>query len=110
MSMDVAVESDGEDIVLYFSIDAEGVEAQTFGNALISFDGLYRAINGVLNPGLDIEIEFIRSDQGSIRAILRSFKKDTKTLLDHPFSAGEQRSFREAKGADPCLSLCSARC
>jgi hypothetical protein len=85
MSMDVAVRFEGEEIVLYFSIDAQGVEAQTFGNALISFDGLYRAINGVLNPGLEIEIEFIRSDQGSIRAILRSFKKDTKTLLEHPF-------------------------
>lgn len=46
MSMDVAVEFDGEEIVLYFSIDADGVDAQTFGNALISFDGLYRAING----------------------------------------------------------------
>jgi hypothetical protein len=85
MSMDIAVESDGEEIVLYFSIDAEGVDAQIFGNALISFDGLYRAINGVLNPGLEIEIEFIRSDQGSIRAVLRSIKKDTQTLLEHPF-------------------------
>jgi hypothetical protein len=85
MSMDIAVEHDGEEIVLYFSIDAEGVDAQTFGNALISFDRVYRAINGVLNPGLEIEIEFIRSDRGSIRAILRSFKKDSHTLLDHPF-------------------------
>jgi hypothetical protein len=85
MSMDFAVESDGEEIVLYFSIDAEGVDAQTFGNALISFDSLYRAISGVLNPGLEIEVEFIRSDQGSIRAVLRSFKKDTQTLLEHPF-------------------------
>jgi hypothetical protein len=83
--MDIAVESSGEEILLYFQIDAEGVDAQTFGRALISFDALYRAINGVANPGLEIEIEFIRSDQGSIRAILRSFKKDTKTLLDHPF-------------------------
>src|SRR6185437_7075084 len=72
MSMDIAVESDGEEIVLYFNIDADGVDAQTFGNALISFDGLYRAINGVLNPGVEVQIEFIRSDQGSIRAILRS--------------------------------------
>jgi hypothetical protein len=85
MSMDIAVASDGEEIVLYFSINAEGVDAQTFGNALISFDGLYRAINGVLNPGLEIEIEFIRSDQGSIRAVLRSLKKDTQSLLKHPF-------------------------
>ena len=85
MSMEVAVEFEGEEIVLYFSIDADGVDAQTFGNALISFDGLYRSINGVLNPGLDVEIEFIRSDQGSIRAILRSFKKDTRSLLKQPF-------------------------
>src|ERR1700684_1220295 len=85
MSMDVAVESDGEEIVLYFKIDAEGVDAQTFGNALISFDSLYRAINGILNPGVEVEIEFLRSDQGSIRAVLRSFKKDTQSLLDHPF-------------------------
>lgn len=85
MSMDIAVESDGEEIILYFNVNAEGVGAQTFGNALISFDGLYRAINGVLNPGLEIEIEFIRSDQGSIRAVLRSFKKDTQTLLGQPF-------------------------
>jgi hypothetical protein len=85
MSMDVVVESSGEEIVLYFQIDADGVDAQTFGNALVSFDELYRAINGILNPGFEIEIEFIRSDQGSIRAVLRSFKKDTKTLLEHPF-------------------------
>ena len=49
MSMDVAIEFDSEEIVLYFSIDAEGVDAQTFGNALISFDNLYRTINGILN-------------------------------------------------------------
>jgi hypothetical protein len=83
--MDIAIESSGEEIVLYFKIDAEGVDAQTFGNALISFDELYRAINGILNPGVEVEIEFIRSDRGSIRAILRSFKKDTETLLEHPF-------------------------
>ncbi len=83
--MDVAVEFGGEEIVLYFKIDADGVDAQTFGNALIRFDNLYRTINEILNPGLEIEIEFIRSDPGSIRAVLRSFKKDTQNLLKHPF-------------------------
>jgi hypothetical protein len=45
-----------------------------FGNALISFDELYRAIHFIVNPGVEIEIEFIRSDQGSIRAVLKSVK------------------------------------
>lgn len=85
MSMGVAVESDGEEIILHFTIDAEGVDAPTFGNALIAFDGLYRAINGVLNPDVEVEIEFIRSDQGSIQAILRCFRRDTATLLKRPF-------------------------
>jgi len=58
--MDIAIESSDEEIVLYFKIDAEGVDAQTFGNALISFDELYRAINGILNPGVEVEIELIR--------------------------------------------------
>jgi hypothetical protein len=85
MSMDTALaEASGEEIVLYFDIESDGLDAKTFGNALISFDELYRAINGVLNPGVEIEIEFIRSDQGSIRAILKSLKKDSKTLLDSP--------------------------
>jgi len=86
MSTEVALTSDREEIVLYLRIAAEGVDARTFGNALISFDGLYRAIDEILNPGreIEIEIEFIRSDQGSIRALIRSFKKDKQTLVDHP--------------------------
>ena len=47
---------------------------------------LYRAINAVLNPGTEIEIEFIRSDQGSIRATLRSIKKDAESILERPLS------------------------
>lgn len=85
MSMDLVLEASGEEIVLYFEIESEGLDAQTFGNALISFDEIYRAINGILNPGVEVEIEFIRSDQGSIRAILKSLKKDTQTFLDAPF-------------------------
>ena len=86
MSMDVVLEEDGESIVLFFDIESEGLDAQTFGNALISFDELYRSINSILNPGLEVEIEFIRSDQGSVRALLKSIKKDTKTLLDSPLA------------------------
>jgi hypothetical protein len=85
MSIDVSVESGGEEILLYFEISSEGLDAQTFGNALILFDDLYRGISRVLNPGVDVEVEFIRSDHGSIRAILRSLKKDSKTLLGAPF-------------------------
>ena len=84
--MDVVLEESGEEIVLYFEIESEGLGAQTFGNALISFDEIYRAISSIINPGLDIEIEFIRSDQGSIRAILKSIKKDATTLWGAPFA------------------------
>lgn len=82
--MTVLAEYHGEEIILYFDIASDGLDAQTFGNALISFDQLYRAINEVLNPGLEIEVEFIRSDQGSIRAVLKSVKKDAQTLLHSP--------------------------
>jgi hypothetical protein len=85
MSMELVLDTSGEEILLYFDIDSEGLDAQTFGNALLSFDELYRAINGILNPGVEVQIDFIRSDRGSIRAILRSFKRDTQTFLDHPF-------------------------
>lgn len=86
MSMEFVAESGGqEEIILHFTIDADGVDAPTFGNALIAFDGLYRAISGVLNPGLEVEIEFIRSDQGSIQAVLRCFRSDTASLLKRPF-------------------------
>src|SRR4051812_39255203 len=85
MSMDLVLDASGEEIILYFDIESEGLDAQTFGNALILFDELYRSINAILNPGVEIEIEFIRSDRGSIRAVLKSLKKDTKTLLDAPF-------------------------
>jgi hypothetical protein len=84
--MDVTLMDTGEEIVLYFDIHSEGIDAQTFGNALISFDQLYRAISGIINPGIEVEIEFIRSDKGSIRAVLKSLKKDAKTLLDAPFA------------------------
>src|ERR1700730_15151533 len=86
MTMDIVIDARGEEIVLYFEIGSEGLDAQTFGNALISFDELYHAINSIINPGVDVEIEFIRSDQGSIRAVLKSIKKDTKTLLGAPFA------------------------
>jgi hypothetical protein len=87
MSIDYDLETPtDEEIILYFDVEAEWIDAQTFGNALISFDELYRAINFVINPGLEVEIEFIRSDQGSIRAVLKSIKKDTKTLLGAPFA------------------------
>src|SRR6266496_5244315 len=86
MSMDIMLEASGEEIVLYFDVESEGLDAQTFGNALISFDELYRAINSIINPGVEVEIEFIRSDKGSIRAVLKTMKNDTKTLLAAPFA------------------------
>jgi hypothetical protein len=68
MSMDVVLEERGEEIVLFFEIESEGLDAQTFGNALITFDEIYRSINSIINPGLEIEVEFIRSDTGSIKS------------------------------------------
>lgn len=86
MALDVVLESEGEEIVLYFDIEGEGLHAQTFGSALLAFDDLYRAINAVVNPGLEVEVEFIRSDQGSVRAVLKALKKDAKDLLEKPLS------------------------
>lgn len=84
MSADVALEAGGEEILLFFEIDGAGLDAQTFANALLSFDELYRAFDAIANPGREIEVDFIRSDQGSIRAVIRVFTKDTKTLLRSP--------------------------
>lgn len=84
MSADVALTATDEEILLYFKIGSVGLDVQTFGNALLSFDELYRAINLVANPGSDIEVDFISSDQGSIRAVVRVFRKDTQTLLKSP--------------------------
>lgn len=75
-----------EEILLHFDIGGDGLDTQTFGNALISFDALYRAINDVANPGREIEVEFIRSDQGSIRAIFRVVSKDVRSLIRAPIS------------------------
>jgi hypothetical protein len=87
MSADVVLEdASDEEILLYFKIDGDGLDAQTFGNALLSFDELYRAIDAIANPGREIEVDFIRSDQGSIRAVIRVFTKDTKTLLRSPIT------------------------
>ena len=69
MAIDVVLERGGEEVVLYFDIEREGLHAQTFGSALRSFDVLYRAINAVINPGVEVEREFRRSDQGSVRAV-----------------------------------------
>jgi hypothetical protein len=84
MSTELTLESSDEEILLYFKIAGEGLDAQTFANSLLAFDELYRAINAVANPGQEIEVDFIRSDVGSIRAIIRIFKKDTQTLLRAP--------------------------
>jgi hypothetical protein len=86
MSMDVALESSDEEILLYFKVAGEGLDAQTFANSLLAFDELYRAINAIANPGQEIEVDFIRSDVGSIRAVIRIFKKDTQNLLHSPVS------------------------
>jgi hypothetical protein len=84
--MDVALESSDEEILLYFKVAGEGLDAQTFANSLLAFDELYRAINAIANPGQEIEVDFIRSDVGSIRAVIRIFKKDTQNLLHSPVS------------------------
>jgi hypothetical protein len=86
MSADISLEASDEEILLYFKIDGAGLDAQTFGNALLTFDELYRAINSIVNPGREIEVDFIRSDQGSIRAVFRVLTKDTKTLLRAPIT------------------------
>ena len=38
-------------------------------------------MDAIANPGRDIAVEFIRSDVGSIRAIIRIFQKDTQTYF-----------------------------
>jgi hypothetical protein len=86
MSADVVLEASDEEILLYFKINGAGLDAQTFANALLSFDELYRAMDAVANPGREIEVDFIRSDQGSIRAVIRVFTKDVKTLLRAPLT------------------------
>jgi hypothetical protein len=86
MAIDIALDSNGEEIVLYFDISTEGLHAQTFGNALLAFDEIYRAINAVINPGVEVEVEFIRSDQGSVRAVLKALKKDADNLIKQPLS------------------------
>ena len=86
MAVDIALDRSGEEILLYFDISTEGLHAQTFGNALLAFDELYRSINAVINPGVEIQIEFIRSDQGSVRAVLKALKKDAQELIAKPLS------------------------
>jgi hypothetical protein len=86
MSAELTLEASDEEILLYFKIAGEGLDAQTFANSLLAFDELYRAINAIANPGREIEVDFIRSDVGSIRAVIRIFKKDTQTLLHAPVS------------------------
>ena len=81
MSADLTLASSDEEILLYFKISGEGLDAQTFANSLLAFDEVCRSINAIANPGREIEVDFIRSDVGSIRAIVRIFKKDTQTLL-----------------------------
>lgn len=86
MAADITLDHSGEEILLYFDISTEGLHAQTFGNALLAFDELYRAINAVINPGIEVEIEFIRSDQGSVRAVLKALKRDAEDLMEKPLS------------------------
>jgi hypothetical protein len=78
MSTELTLESSDEEILLYFKIAGEGLDAQTFANSLLAFDELYRAINAIANPGREIEVDFIRSDVGSIRAISEYSKRTRK--------------------------------
>ncbi|MFC0240450.1 hypothetical protein [Rhodopseudomonas telluris] len=84
MTLEISYESSGEEILLYFDTKGAGLNSQTFGNALIHFDELCRAIDAVVNPNREIEVDFVRSDQGSIRAIFRVVAKDTRSLLSAP--------------------------
>lgn len=86
MSETAFPEADAEEILLYFDIGSYGLDAQSFAYALLAFDELYRAIDDVANPGRDIEVEFVRSDQGSLRAVIRVVTKDSKNLLKAPIS------------------------
>lgn len=79
-------EFEAEEILLYFDIESFGLDAQSFAYALLAFDELYRAIDDVANPGRDIGVEFVRSDQGSLRAVIRVLTKDSKGLLKAPIS------------------------
>jgi hypothetical protein len=87
-SMDVTFDTNGEEIVIYFQTAhyAPGIDAQAFGHALVAFDALYRSISSILNPGIVLEIEFVRSDQGSVKAVLKAIKKDVTGLVKAPVS------------------------
>lgn len=84
--MELILEHSEEEIVLYFDISSDAIDAQTFAHSLLAFDELYRSISAILDPGGELEIDFVRSDPGSIRAILRSIKKDTRALLRSPLA------------------------
>jgi hypothetical protein len=80
------LDAEAEEILLYFDIEGAGLDTQTFAHSLLSFDELYRAINNVANPDRDVEVEFVRSDQGSLRAIIRVFTRDGQSLIKAPIT------------------------
>lgn len=75
-----------EQLILHFDTEFPEIDAQTFANAIIAFDELLRAINGVANPGWDIEIDFTHAESGSIRTFFKIVKKDAKTLAKSPLA------------------------
>jgi hypothetical protein len=67
---------EGERVVVHFGgIDAS-IDAYTFGNSLVAFTDAVLAINKVINPGQEIEIQLEAQGPGSFRAVVRRVAKD----------------------------------
>ncbi|MDG4894810.1 hypothetical protein P9272_14650 [Mesorhizobium sp. WSM4976] len=66
----------GDDqIVIHYGGELTSVDAYTFANSLVAFADTLRAVNGVLNPGQNIEIRLDAVGTGSFRARIKKIKK-----------------------------------
>jgi hypothetical protein len=65
----------GDQIVIHFGGAVTSVDAYTFGNSLVAFADTIRSVNGIVNPGQNIEIRLEAIGPGSFRAVIKRLSK-----------------------------------
>lgn len=82
---------DSDQIVIHFGGQLKSVDAYTFGNSLISFADVIRAVNETVNPGQNIEVRLEAVGPGSFRAVIKRVRKGLGGFLsrapEHAFWA-----------------------
>ena len=78
---EIRIESNQEEIVLYFGTKHKSINAYTFASTLVSFADAIKTANKVINPGYDVEILVADLGSGSFKAVIKTIYKIARNLF-----------------------------